>query len=737
MKHLTILIFFLFPCISLIADDINVEVTHPLQSNDCIDGFIDLQITGGYAPYDIKYEKLFEHDVFGLFWITVKEVQDVSGSNGEEDLEDAMEGRYRITIVDFHCAEVVTGAELECECVACDIQSMVTSPSCLGDDGGSISIEMSCENEGHQPFQAKWGDGGEGLSRTGLTPGRYCVTVQDRNECEASQCWILSIENSFQVDLIEKVNPTFCGGNCDGSLGVNVTGGVTPYQITWSNGYNGSTYNNLCAGTHNVTVNDRTGCSIVKSFDLCCCEPGEGGGPFSDDMCSLDGLELDFSVGSLPKGFINTSISGGSGDMACSWSGPSGFTNHGCSGISNINEEGEYTFSVTDGCNRLSKTFPVIDCGEITVAIEGVTTNTCPDFNAGTIALNVSGGNSPYFYAWSTGQKTSEIDRLFAGEYCVTVTDRTFCSAISCFTIEDSNEPSAPMATSTPCQTIVACNGVPITIDAAEYIYSPSNGLCVFNRYCPATNTSVPVPFFPSTIVSTIGCTRMHLCANGLPDTEFGTPISGGTSAVGVDADPSLNCPDDLGCTTGTACELTSGAGIPETVATTGSTVTCATKTSYGKDTPEADERCQPGQAVEIYYCGSNEVDFTCLDIARPAPVGSSIAAIEALERSNQPENFIKNKTEKFNSKNVSIYPNPIGLSEILNVDINNSAGFESVMFDIFDLLGNPLISDKIELVKHKITENEISLQGLNPGLYIIEIKNQGLLLHSQKFVIN
>jgi len=69
-----------------------------------------------------------------------------------------MEGRYRITIVDFHCAEVVTGAELECECVACDIQSMVTSPSCLGDDGGSISIEMSCENEGHQPFQARWGD---------------------------------------------------------------------------------------------------------------------------------------------------------------------------------------------------------------------------------------------------------------------------------------------------------------------------------------------------------------------------------------------------------------------------------------------------------------------------------------------------------------------------------------------------------------------------------------------------
>ena len=53
----------------------------------------------------------------------------------------------------------------------------------------------------------------------------------------------------------------------------------------------------------------------------------------------------------------------------------------------------------------------------------------CNGESNGIIALTVSGGLSPYSYAWGTGETSSSITNLPSGTYDVTVTDSNDCVA--------------------------------------------------------------------------------------------------------------------------------------------------------------------------------------------------------------------------------------------------------------------------------------------------------------------
>jgi hypothetical protein len=101
---------------------------------------------------------------------------------------------------------------------------------------------------------------------------------------------------------------------------------------------------------------------------------------------------------------------------------------------------GTYAVTVTDasGCPAAAS-FNVTEPAAIVV--NGVVTNvSCFGGNDGAINLTVSGGTTPYLFAWSNGASTTNLNYIASGTYAVTVTDASGCPATASFNV---TEPAA------------------------------------------------------------------------------------------------------------------------------------------------------------------------------------------------------------------------------------------------------------------------------------------------------
>ena len=102
-----------------------------------------------------------------------------------------------------------------------------------------------------------------------------------------------------------------------------------------------------------------------------------------------------------------------------------------------ITEAGEYTYYVTQNIGQCSSfpTVVILVIKPLPVINSVVTNIDCQGNDLGSINLTISGGSSPFYFVWSTGETTEDIKDLLAGEYFVTVTDAGFCQSTDSFTI--------------------------------------------------------------------------------------------------------------------------------------------------------------------------------------------------------------------------------------------------------------------------------------------------------------
>ncbi|MEI7725838.1 MAG: T9SS type A sorting domain-containing protein, partial [Bacteroidota bacterium] len=136
----------------------------------------------------------------------------------------------------------------------------VTNTTCSGGNNGVATIQGT---GGTYPYSYIWSTGSTAQMISGLTAGRYYVTITDANNCVATTS--KDITSPSEMSITCAATAVSCSGS-NGQITTTVCGGSGgPYTYLWSNGQTGSTAVNLTAGTYTVTVTNAAGCTAVSA----------------------------------------------------------------------------------------------------------------------------------------------------------------------------------------------------------------------------------------------------------------------------------------------------------------------------------------------------------------------------------------------------------------------------------------------------------------------------------------
>jgi Secretion system C-terminal sorting domain/SprB repeat len=375
------------------------------RTNSCAGnatGSVDALGNGGNAPYT-------------YLW-----------SNGStDDYIDALNvGTYSVVVTD------ATGCTATNEATVADVylasNYTVSNQQCAGQQSGYMLFNTA---NGEAPYTYEY-DGGAPTYYNynyNLDTGTHIIITSDLFGCEIIDTIKILPASPIAITL-SKVNS--CNADSNGKLTINITGGAGNYYTSFNNYpyyYGGGPQMNrfgyfymdrnidsvivgLDSGTYYVDVQDSLGCAASANIYI----------GVDDVLPNL--VTTDIYCGNANLGSATIAPTGGSAPYTAQWS--NGITN-----INTINNlaVNEYSVIVIDA-NGCSKTAIDSVKGSSGVSITLQKTNECVGSTLGTIAANVSGGATPYMYAWSNADTTNSIANASAGNYSVTVTDNNGCT---------------------------------------------------------------------------------------------------------------------------------------------------------------------------------------------------------------------------------------------------------------------------------------------------------------------
>lgn len=134
-------------------------------------------------------------------------------------------------------------------------------------------VNVRCENSSDGEIQLTvvgtpstylWSNGATTKNIVGVPSGKYVVQVRDENNCVFKDSTVLIAPAKLVPTVVPLSNyhgyGVSCRGFSDGSLGVQVVGGVSPFLYQWSNGRTTSVITNVKAGDYVISVKDKNGC---------------------------------------------------------------------------------------------------------------------------------------------------------------------------------------------------------------------------------------------------------------------------------------------------------------------------------------------------------------------------------------------------------------------------------------------------------------------------------------------
>lgn len=382
------------PDSELVATGSSIGVT----CNGGTDGVVEVSVTGGASPYRYAWDGYTDTDT---------------------KLEFLPIGTYTVTITDSFGCTTSTDITVTQPSPLSITEKSNTEVDCHGGNTGSASVSVT---GGVSPYSYQWpisAGGSNTASANNLSENSYVVTVTDFNQCSDVITIIITEPASPVTNRVETVDAT-CSGTSTGSAKAIASGGSSPYNYQWSvslvPSVTGESVSMVPAGSYSVTVTDSHTCSAISNFTV------------------GDPVAMTTSISSTPvtcfggsDGTAEVLVTNGTTPLKFKWSGAA--SNQSTSKITGL-PVGDYTVTVIDSklCEA-DNSVKIIGPPSALVASGSSVNVNCNGGSDGQAKVTVTGGISPYDYAWTGyGDTDDKLENISAGVYTVVITDSYGCT---------------------------------------------------------------------------------------------------------------------------------------------------------------------------------------------------------------------------------------------------------------------------------------------------------------------
>jgi hypothetical protein len=218
-----------------------INVAYTTSPSQCTSptGSATLSVTGGTAPYTYS-------------WISNPSVLGATISN-------VAPGTYSFQVTDaVGCVRTGAVVIAPVSTINANVQaSTVVCPSTTG----TVTAAVSGSNG---PFTYLWSNGATTNAISGVSLGGYSCVITDALGCSVTKSNTLTALSPLNLGV--STVPATCIYNTDGSASPIVSGGVAPYSYAYSDGTTTQNAINLGIGNYLLTVTDANGCSSINHF---------------------------------------------------------------------------------------------------------------------------------------------------------------------------------------------------------------------------------------------------------------------------------------------------------------------------------------------------------------------------------------------------------------------------------------------------------------------------------------
>lgn len=215
------------------ASTFNKLTINPTRTLDCLDysQAVSLEIQDGIAPYTVNWS----NNTTGIA------------------LSDITSGVVYTALIKDSVGCVGSYSLSFDEIVPMNLSADIYSVKCYGQNTGGIMVTVT---GGVMNYTYDWNTNDSTQNLYSLTIGTYTLNVTDLNGCSITESFVITQPNEIAGTIIHQN----VGFNQSGSIDLNVSGGVTPYNFEWNNGVSSEDLNGIFDGFYEVEIIDANGC---------------------------------------------------------------------------------------------------------------------------------------------------------------------------------------------------------------------------------------------------------------------------------------------------------------------------------------------------------------------------------------------------------------------------------------------------------------------------------------------